>query len=393
MKAMIFAAGLGTRLKPLTDTLPKALVPVCGRPLIEHVCRKLARAGISEAVVNVHHFAGQVEDWLAGQDWINTSQADSRPGDMLVQISDERSRLLETGGAVLHARRFLEGCGSFLLHYVDILSNLDIEWFASQVRPGVMATLLVSPRKSSRQLLFDPRTMRLVGWHNLQTGQVRSPTTGNQSSIEEQLEQYIIDHIEKEPDALRQLNRDTHIYQLYSRMCSGHLQGRILKMLTTMIRPRRILELGTFTGYSALCFAEGMPQDAELHTIEIFDEMEDFIKERFEASPYADRIHLHIGDALDIIPTIEGDFDMVFIDANKRNYIEYFEMVLPRLTPGGFILADNTLWDGKVADPAANNDAQTRGILDFNDLVAHDSRVSCVILPLRDGLTLIRKNN
>lgn len=220
-----------------------------------------------------------------------------------------------------------------------------------------------------------------------------SATTGNQSSIEEQLEQYIIDHIEKEPDALRQLNRDTHIYQLYSRMCSGHLQGRILKMLTTMIRPRRILELGTFTGYSALCFAEGMPQDAELHTIEIFDEMEDFIKERFEASPYADRIHLHIGDALDIIPTIEGDFDMVFIDANKRNYIEYFEMVLPRLTPGGFILADNTLWDGKVADPAANNDAQTRGILDFNDLVAHDSRVSCVILPLRDGLTLIRKNN
>lgn len=220
-----------------------------------------------------------------------------------------------------------------------------------------------------------------------------SATTGNQSSIEEQLEQYIIDHIEKEPEALRQLNRDTHIYQLYSRMCSGHLQGRILKMLTTMIRPRRILELGTFTGYSALCFAEGMPQDAELHTIEIFDEMEDFIKERFEASPYAERMHLHIGDALDIIPTIEGDFDMVFIDANKRNYIEYFEMVLPRLTPGGFILADNTLWDGKVADPAANNDAQTRGILGFNDLVAHDPRVSCVILPLRDGLTLIRKNN
>ena len=220
-----------------------------------------------------------------------------------------------------------------------------------------------------------------------------SATTGNQSSIEEQLEQYIIDHIEKEPEALSRLNRDTHVYQLYSRMCSGHLQGRILKMLTTMIRPRRILELGTFTGYSALCFAEGMPQDAELHTIEIFDEMEDFIRQRFESSPYAERMHLHIGDALDIIPTIEGDFDMVFIDANKRNYVEYFEMVLPRLTPGGFILADNTLWDGKVADPAANHDAQTRGILDFNDLVANDPRVSCVILPLRDGLTLIRKNN
>ena len=117
MKAMIFAAGLGTRLKPLTDTLPKALVPVCGKPLIEHVCRKLARAGISEAVVNVHHFASLVENWLTGQDWINTSQTDSRPGDMLVQVSDERSRLLETGGAVLHARRFLEGCGAFLIGF------------------------------------------------------------------------------------------------------------------------------------------------------------------------------------------------------------------------------------------------------------------------------------
>lgn len=219
-----------------------------------------------------------------------------------------------------------------------------------------------------------------------------SASSGNQSSIEEQLEEYILSHIEKEPEALSRLNRDTHVYQLYSRMCSGHLQGRILKMLTTMIRPQRILELGTFTGYSALCFAEGMPIDAELHTIEIFDEMEEFIQKRFKASPYASRMHLHIGDALDIIPTLDGNFDLVFIDANKRNYIEYYEMILPRLTPGGYILADNTLWDGKVADPAANNDAQTRGILDFNDLVAHDPRVSCVILPLRDGLTLIRKN-
>lgn len=172
---MIFAAGLGTRLKPLTDTLPKALVPVCGKPLIEHVCRKLVRSGISEAVVNVHHFAGQVEDWLSGQDWICTEPTDCRLEDMLVQVSDERSRLLETGGAVLHARRYLEDCGSFLIHNVDILSDLDIEWFASQVRPGALATLLVSQRKSSRQLLFDPRTMRLVGWHNLQTGEIRSP--------------------------------------------------------------------------------------------------------------------------------------------------------------------------------------------------------------------------
>lgn len=175
MKAMIFAAGLGTRLKPLTDTLPKALVPVCGKPLIEHVCRKLHAAGIDGAVVNVHHFADKVEEWLDGQGWICTESSCLSEGKMPVQVSDERKMLLETGGAVLHARKYLEGCGSFLIHNVDILSDLDLEWFASQVRPDALATLLVSSRKSSRQLLFDPETMALVGWHNLQTGQVRSP--------------------------------------------------------------------------------------------------------------------------------------------------------------------------------------------------------------------------
>ena len=162
MKAMIFAAGLGTRLKPLTDTLPKALVPVCGVPLIEHVCRKLKSYGIDEAVVNVHHFADKIEQWVASQDIMNIS------------ISDERTRLLETGGAVLNARRYLEGCGSFLIHNVDILSDLDISWFASQTKPGALATLLVSRRNSSRQLLFDPQSMTLVGWRNCLTGQVRS---------------------------------------------------------------------------------------------------------------------------------------------------------------------------------------------------------------------------
>ena len=163
MKAMIFAAGLGTRLKPLTDTLPKALVPVGGKPLIELVCRKLKASSVDEAVVNVHHFAEKIEQWVEHQDIIS------------IQISDEKSRLLETGGAVLHARKQLEGCGSFLIHNVDILSNLDINWFESQVKPDAVATLLVSNRKSSRQLLFDPETMELVGWHNLTTGQVRSP--------------------------------------------------------------------------------------------------------------------------------------------------------------------------------------------------------------------------
>lgn len=160
---MIFAAGLGTRLKPITDRLPKALVPVCGRPLIEHVSRKLKASGIDEAVVNVHHFADMIEDWVESQDI------------MPMKTSDERCMLLETGGGILNARRHLEGCGAFLVHNVDIISDLDIPWLASQVRQDAMATLLVSDRKTSRYLLFDPDTMRLVGWTNVSTSQVKSP--------------------------------------------------------------------------------------------------------------------------------------------------------------------------------------------------------------------------
>lgn len=163
MKTLIFAAGLGTRLKPLTDTMPKALVPVCGRPLIEHVSRKLRASGVESAVVNVHHFADMIEEWAAAQDI------------MPMTVSDERECLLETGGGILHARRYLEGCGHFLIHNVDIISNLDIPWFASQIREDSMATLLVSDRKTSRYLLFDPDTMRLVGWTNVTTGEIKSP--------------------------------------------------------------------------------------------------------------------------------------------------------------------------------------------------------------------------
>ena len=166
MKAMIFAAGLGTRLKPITNTLPKALVPVCGKPLIEHVVRRLKSAGIDEAVVNVHHFADKVEAWVAAQDLMDIS------------VSDERQMLLETGGAVLHAREYLEGCGHFLIHNVDILSDIDLEWFMGQVRPDALAVLLVSDRKSSRYLLFDPQTMKLVGWKNEDTGEIRPSGTG-----------------------------------------------------------------------------------------------------------------------------------------------------------------------------------------------------------------------
>lgn len=172
---MIFAAGLGTRLKPLTDTLPKALVPVCGKPLIEHVCRRLQSQGLDEAVVNVHHFADMVQDWIGQQEWICSEASDKTAGRMLVQVSDERKRLLETGGAVLAARQYLEGCESFLIHNVDILSDLDIRWFASQAPQGAIATLLVSERRSSRQLLFDPQSMRLLGWRSCSTGEVRSP--------------------------------------------------------------------------------------------------------------------------------------------------------------------------------------------------------------------------
>ena len=170
MKAMIFAAGLGTRLKPLTDTLPKALVPVCGKPLIEHIARKLQASGIDEAVVNIHYFADKIEDWMASQPWITNKKENKSEGQMLMAISDERELLLETGGAVLHARRYLQGCGHFLIHNVDILSNCDIKWFASQTRPDALATLLVSDRKTTRFLLFAPEDMRLVGWMNTDSG-------------------------------------------------------------------------------------------------------------------------------------------------------------------------------------------------------------------------------
>ena len=210
--------------------------------------------------------------------------------------------------------------------------------------------------------------------------------------MQEELEDYILKHIDAEGDDLRRLNRETHLYHLRPRMCSGHLQGRMLKMMVRMIRPQHILELGTFTGYSALCLAEGLADDScRLDTIEIDDELEDFIRAHFDASPLAPRINLHIGDARDVLPTIEGDFDLVFIDTNKREYCQYYEMVFPRVASGGFIIADNTLWDGKVVDWGKKLDAQTEGILRFNDMIAADDRVEKVILPVRDGLTIIYK--
>ena len=206
------------------------------------------------------------------------------------------------------------------------------------------------------------------------------------------LEDYILSHIDAEPENLYQLDRDTHLQLLYPRMCSGHLQGRLLKMLVRMIHPQRVLELGTYSAYSALCLAEGLADDTcHVHTIEIEDELEDFIREHLSQSPYGHRVTLHIGDAADIVPTLEETFNLVYIDANKRDYTSYYHLVMPYLRQGGFIIADNTLWDGKVADGIDHHDAQTQGILDFNDCVAYDPRVEKVIIPLRDGLTLIHK--
>lgn len=205
------------------------------------------------------------------------------------------------------------------------------------------------------------------------------------------LEDYILLHSDKEPELLAEINRQVNLRLLYPRMCSGHLQGRILTMLTSMISPKNALEIGAYAGYSALCIAEGLPPDGHLDTVEIDDEMEDFILGNFAQSAYGEKITLHIGDAEKILPNLGKTFDMVYMDANKRTYWETFEMVLPMVRQGGFILADNTLWDSKVLDPTANHDPQTVGICKFNEQISNDSRVSRVILPLRDGLTLIRK--
>ncbi|MDE6556725.1 MAG: O-methyltransferase [Duncaniella sp.] len=206
------------------------------------------------------------------------------------------------------------------------------------------------------------------------------------------IEDYIAAHTSPEPEHLARLYRHTHLTRLYPRMCSGHLQGRLLTMLASMVNPRRVLELGTFSGYSALCLAEGLSRpDARVDTIEIDDEAEDSLRELFATAPFGDRIDLHIGDALDVIPRLPYVWDLVYIDANKRHYAEYLDLILPRLSEGGFIIADNTLWDGKVVDTVENHDPQTLGLDRFNSLVASRKDLLTVIVPVRDGLTLIRK--
>lgn len=211
----------------------------------------------------------------------------------------------------------------------------------------------------------------------------------NHTSLD--LEQYILNHIDNEDPVLAQLDRDTHANILYSRMCSGHLQGTILTFLSKLIQPQRILELGTFTGYSAICLAKGLQPEGKLHTVEINDELEEFAYSYFEKAGLSETIIQHIGDAETIVPSLDETFDLVFMDADKRRYVDHYNLIIDKVRPGGVILADNTLWDGKVIEPVAKNDLQTKGILAFNEYVKNDPRVETTILPLRDGITMLRK--
>ena len=209
--------------------------------------------------------------------------------------------------------------------------------------------------------------------------------------MNDKLNQYILAHIDDEPIELQNLSRVAHRDLLWPRMVSGHLQGRILYMLCKMINPKCVLELGTFAGYSALCMAEALSDDAVLHTIEGNDELEEFAQGFFDKSPFGNKIKLHIGDALEIINKIPDVFDLVFIDANKRDYEKYYNLVIEKLRPGGYIIADKIVWDGKVAEKVEAKDKQTQGILAYNKLVKEDDRVEVVILPIRDGLSIARK--
>jgi caffeoyl-CoA O-methyltransferase len=205
------------------------------------------------------------------------------------------------------------------------------------------------------------------------------------------LEKYILEHIDPEDDILYELNRLTHIKVMHPRMLSGHLQGKLLRMLTLMIKPSRILEIGTYTGYSAICMAQGLPDNGHLHTIETNDELADIPLEYFRKSGLDHKITLHVGDARSIVPLIDCNFDLVFLDGEKSEYLDYYQVIFDKVNSGGFILADNILWSGKVIIKEASNDYSTTGIKKFNDFIKNDKRVEKVILPIRDGLNVIRK--
>ena len=208
--------------------------------------------------------------------------------------------------------------------------------------------------------------------------------------IPEALDDYVVAHSEKEPELLQQLTRETYQKILQPRMLSGHYQGRILSMLSKLVNPASILEIGTYTGYSALCLCEGLQKTGQLHTIDINEELEDFQRNYFDQSPYGNQITQHIGDAIEIIPKLTTKFDLVFIDADKPNYPKYFSLIIDKMNSGGVILSDNVLWNGKVIEELQPNDISTEALLKYNRLLADDKRIETVLLPVRDGLTISR---
>ena len=208
--------------------------------------------------------------------------------------------------------------------------------------------------------------------------------------ISQELEEYIEKHSQNEPELLAQLNKETYQKILLPRMLSGHFQGRVLSMLSKLIRPVTVLEIGTYTGYASLCLCEGLQENGQLHTIDIKEELVDFQRKYFDKSPWGNQIFQHLGEAISIIPTLNLKFDLVFIDADKENYINYFEMIVPKMNKGGIILSDNVLWSGKVLEPLQKNDSSTEILIRYNELLKNDPRVETVLLPIRDGLTVSR---
>ena len=208
--------------------------------------------------------------------------------------------------------------------------------------------------------------------------------------ISEDLEDYVANHSQAEPELLAKLNKETYQKIMQPRMLSGHFQGRVLSMLSKIIRPKHILEIGTYTGYATLCLAEGLAENGTLDTIDIEEELVDFQRKYFDASPWKDQIFQHLGDAVEIIPTLNKKFDLVFIDADKENYVNYFQLIVPMMNKGGIILSDNVLWSGKVLEEVKANDTSTQVLLEYNKLLKEDPRVETVLLPIRDGLTVSR---
>lgn len=209
--------------------------------------------------------------------------------------------------------------------------------------------------------------------------------------LSDELDDYVVKHSEDEPELLQQLTRETYQKIMQPRMLSGHYQGRVLSMISKLVNPKCVLEIGTYTGYSALCLAEGLQTNGELHTIDINEELTDFQRKYFDKSAFGKQIHQYVGDALEIIPNIDKTFDLVFIDADKENYVNYFHQIIDKLKTGGIILSDNVLWSGKVIEPLKKDDLSTKAILEYNQHLKNDPRVETVLFPIRDGLTISRK--